>query len=75
MDGAPGESRTPTSSRITDFESAASTNSATGACEAYHSDTASSVNRKIRTIAESALFRLSVLSQNSFEQTPSWQDF
>lgn len=30
-DGAPGESRTPTSAKITDFESAASTNSATGA--------------------------------------------
>ena len=29
--GAPGETRTPTSLRITDFESAASTNSATGA--------------------------------------------
>lgn len=31
--GAPGEGRTPTSFRTTDFESAASASSATGACD------------------------------------------
>jgi hypothetical protein len=33
LDGAPGESRTPTPFRIIDFESIASTSSATGAYE------------------------------------------
>lgn len=46
--GAPRETRTPTSLRTTDFESAASTGSATGAMAAYPSLPVGAVNGETR---------------------------